>query len=404
MRRGGASSVIRSCHSASPPPIESLTEDETAMQDMVRRFAREQIGPLVKEMDEQGGMPDSLVRSIFDHGLMGLEIHQDHGGVGASFTSTCLVIEEMSKVDMGSSLLVDVHNTVVAGLIEKLGNKLQKEKYLPRLATEWVGCFCLSEETSGSDAFALKTRAVQDGEDWILNGTKMWISAAPIGSLYIVLANANPGEKHRGISCFLVERDFPGVSIGPKENKMGIRTSETATVILEDVRVPAENVLGELGMGYKYAITMLNEGRVGIGAQLVGVAQGCLDHTIPYLLQRKQFGQPIYNFQGMQHQVAIAQTRVQAARSMVYDTARRIQAGLPFTKEAAMAKYYASEVACYTTSKCIEWMGGVGVTKDYPIEKYYRDCIVGTIYEGSSNMQLNTIARQIAQEYMNKAN
>ena len=387
----------RCMHTGSP--IEVLSPEEQAVDDMVRRFAKDKVSPLVREMEEMKEIPDSLVEACFSHGLMGLEVGQEYGGVGASYPATCRAIEELAKVDMGTSLLVDGHNTVVAGLVYREANEQQKQKYLPKLVTNWVGSFCLSEESAGSDAFSLKTRATRDGDDWLINGSKMWTSHSPFAKFFLVMANAEPGRGTYGISCFMVEKDSDGVHVGKRENMLGLLNSPTAPVKFDNVRVPAENLIGDVGMGYKYAITALNRGRVAIAAQMVGVAQGCLDNTIPYLQQREQFGKPIYEFQSLQHQVAISQTRVEAARALVYNTARRIEAGLPHTKQAAMAKYYASEVASHTTSKCIDWMGAVGFTKDYPVEKYYRDCKVGTIYEGTSNMQLNTIAKILGEEY-----
>nr|CAD7457683.1 unnamed protein product [Timema tahoe] len=331
--------------------------------------------------------------------LMGIEIGTEYGGTGSTFFSSILVVEELSKVDPSVSLYVDIHNTLVNALIMKIGTPKQKQRYLPRLAQDTGGCFCLSEAQSGSDAFAMKTVAKKTGSDYIINGTKMWISNADIGGVFLVMANANPSAGYKGITCFIVDRDSPGLSIGKRENKLGLKASGTCVVHFDNVRVPESNILGEFGKGYKYAAGFLNEGRIGIGAQMLGLAQGCLDATIPYTLERIQFGKKIYSFQSMQHQIAEVSTQVEAARLLVYNAARLQEAGLPFVKQACMAKYFAAEVAATTTRKCIDWMGGVGFTKDYPQEKFYRDSKIGSIYEGTGNMQLSTIAKYIEKEY-----
>lgn len=379
-------------------PVTVLSEEESLMKNTAFKFANERIKPLVKEMDEQSHMPDSLVKELFDNGLLGVEIPAAYGGSESTFFASNLIIEEIAKVDMSVSVLIDIQNTLINTLFMKLGTEEQKTQYLPRLATDTVGSFCLSEPESGSDAFSLKTQAVKQGDEYVLNGSKCWISNAEHAGMFLVMANAKPTDGYKGITCFIVDSDTPGLEIGKKEDKLGIRASSTCMLHFENVRVPESNILGEFGHGYRYAIEMLNEGRIGIGSQLIGVAQGCLDNTLPYVMERRQFGQPVWKFQGMQHQIATIATQIEAARLLVYNAARLKEANLPFTKQAAMAKYYASEVACNTTTKCIEWMGGVGFTKDYPIEKYYRDCKVGTIYEGTSNIQLNTIAKHMEME------
>jgi short/branched chain acyl-CoA dehydrogenase len=379
-------------------PLDAFSDDEKAMQESARKFAQERIQPLIKEMEETCTMPRSLIKDLFEQGLMSIDVEEKYGGVGATFFSSILVIEELAKVDMAPTVMVDIHNTLNNRLVRVLGTEEQKQKYLTRMTKDTVTSFCLSEAGSGSDAFAMRTQAVQDGNHFILNGSKMWISNAAEAGLFFVMANAKPSAGYKGITTFIVERDTPGFSIGKKENKLGIRASSTCQIHFDNVKVPVENVLGKVGDGYKYAITSLNEGRIGIASQLVGVAQGCFDHTFPYVIERKQFGKRIWDFQGMQHQMAHVHSQIAAARLAVYNAARRKEAGLPFTKEAAVAKYLAAEVACLSTSKCIEWMGGVGFTKDFPVEKFYRDCKIGTIYEGTNNMLLNTIAKQLERE------
>ncbi|KAI0209703.1 Short/branched chain specific acyl-CoA dehydrogenase, mitochondrial [Lamellibrachia satsuma] len=380
------------------PPLTALTEEEQMMKVSVAKFAREVVGPLVKEMDEISHMPASLIKDLFDHGFMGVEIDEKYNGTGSTFFGTNIVIEELAKVDMSVSVLVDIQNTLINMLIMRYGTTEQQENYLPQLATNMVGSFCLSEPSSGSDAFALKTIATKHGECYTLNGEKMWISNAEHAAVFLVMANTNPSQGYRGITCFLVDVDSAGLTISKHEDKLGIRASSTCAIHFENVKVPESHILGELGMGYKYAIGMLNEGRIGIGSQLVGMAQGCLDNTLPYLLERKQFNKRIWDFQAMQHSVAELGTQIEAARLLVYNAARRKEAGMDFVKEAAMAKFYAAEVACITTRKCVELLGGVGISKEFPVEKYYRDCIVGTIYEGTRNMQLNTIAKIMEHE------
>ncbi|PAV84667.1 hypothetical protein WR25_00759 [Diploscapter pachys] len=382
-----------------PPPVTQLSEEEMAFKETVRRFGQDVLRPLVKEMDAQSKLPENVLKGCFDNGFMGIEIEDKYGGPNGSFFNTVIVVEELAKVDAGLSVVVDVQNTLVAPLVIRLGNEEQKQKYLPKLCTEWVGCFNLSEVGSGSDAFALKTSAKADGNDFIINGSKMWITNSNEANLFIVFANADPSKGYKGITAFLVERGTKGLSVGKKEDKLGIRSSSTCSVHFDNVRVPKSAILGEYGKGYKYAIECLNEGRIGIGAQMVGLAEGCFDQTIPYLQERKQFNTRLIDFQGMQHQIAQAAMEIEAARVLVYNAARLKENGLSAVKQAAMAKLYASQVATKVTSKCVEWLGGVGFTKEFPVEKYYRDCKIGTIYEGTSNIQLNTIAKLVDAEY-----
>lgn len=368
------------------------------MKESVAKLASEVIKPLVRKMDEESQCDPTVLKALFENGLMGIEIDSEYGGTNSTFFAANLVIEELAKVDPAISVMVDVQNTLINTLLKKLGTPAQKEKYLTRLATDMVGSFCLSEADSGSDAFAMRAAAVKQKDYFILNGTKIWITNAEHAGVFLVMANANPTAGYKGITTFIVDRDTEGLSIGKKEDKLGIRASSTCPVHLDNVKVPADNILGEFGLGYKYAIEMLNEGRIGIASQMLGLAEGCFNATVPYTLERKQFGKRIFDFQAMRHQIAHVATQIEACRSLVYNAARKKEAGQPFLKEAAMAKLYASELATMTTSKCIEWMGGVGFTKDYPIEKFYRDCKVGTIYEGTSNIQLNTIAKCLEAE------
>lgn len=330
---------------------------------------------------------------------MGIEVDEKYGGTGCNFMVTILTVEELSKIDPAVATLVAVHNTLVCSLILKVASEEHKQKYLPILAQQKAGSFCLTEPTSGSDAFGLKTIAKADGDDFIINGSKMWISNSDIAEVFIVFANADPSKKHRGITAFFVERSAPGLSIAKKEDKLGIRASGTCMVHFDNVRVHKSEILGEFGQGYKYAAGFLNEGRIAIGSQMLGLAQGCFDATIPYTLERKQFSQDIFSFQSMQHQIAEIATKIEAARLLVYNAARLVESKQPFVKEASMAKLYATEIAHDVTRKCIDWMGGVGFTKDFPQEKFYRDCKIGTIYEGTSNIQLSTIAKFIKNEY-----
>ncbi|XP_006867484.1 PREDICTED: short/branched chain specific acyl-CoA dehydrogenase, mitochondrial [Chrysochloris asiatica] len=369
------------------------------IRNTVKKFAQQQIAPLVSTMDENSEMDKSIIQGLFQQGLMGIEVDTKYGGTGASFFSSILVIEELAKVDASVAVLCDVQNTVINTLMRKHGTEAQKATYLTQLASEKVGSFCLSETGAGSDSFALKTRADKKGDYYVINGSKMWITNAEYAGLFLVMANVDLNMGYKGITCFIVDRDTEGFHIGKAENKMGIRASSTCPLTLENVKIPEANVLGQVGQGYKYAIGSLNEGRVGIAAQMLGLAQGCFDYTIPYIKEREQFGKRLFDFQGLQHQVAHVATQLEAARLLTYNAARLVEAGRPFIKEASMAKYYASEVAGLTTSKCIEWMGGVGYTKDYPVEKFFRDAKIGTIYEGTSNIQLSTIAKRIDAEY-----
>ncbi|XP_022107173.1 short/branched chain specific acyl-CoA dehydrogenase, mitochondrial-like isoform X2 [Acanthaster planci] len=379
-------------------PGNQLSEDELMMKEMVAKFAKEQISPLVREMDEKGETDMGIIQALFDNGLMGTEIPEVYGGPAASFFQSNIIIEELAKVDASIAVCNDVHNTLVTTLILQHGTEEQKRKYFPRLMTDTVGSFCLSEANAGSDAFALESKAIQDGDFYFISGSKMWITSAAFAGVFLVMANVDLSAGYRGITTFIVDRDTEGLTVGKKEDKLGLRASPTCEVHFDNVRVHKSQILGQIGHGYKYAISMLNEGRIGIAAQMVGLAQGALDNTIPYLMERKQFKQPLWDFQAVQHQVAHLSTQVEVARIMTYNAARMKDAGLPIVKEAAMAKYFSSEVATLVTSRCVELMGGVGFTKDYPIEKYYRDCKAGCIYEGASNIQLNTIAKCLQAE------
>lgn len=364
-------------------------------QSVVRKFAKDEIGPYVREMDEAGAFRKDLLRKFFELGLMGIEIPDTFGGQGGTFFQSILAIEELAAVDPSASVIVDVHNTLFINAILRWANDEQKRRYLPRIATDLLGAYGLSEAGSGSDAFALQTRARRDGDDWILNGRKLWITNAGEAGLFLIFANANLDAGYKGITCFMVERGFPGFQVGKKEDKLGIRASSTCELVLDDCRVPGSNVLGEVGKGYKIAIETLNEGRIGIGAQMLGLARAALDHALSYSKQRKQFGKAISEFQGVQFDLAQMATEVEATRLMVYNAARLREAGVPFLTEAAMAKFYASQTAENVASRAVEIFGGVGFTKDYPVEKLYRDAKIGRIYEGTSNMQRLTIAKQL---------
>nr|KAF6303389.1 acyl-CoA dehydrogenase short/branched chain [Myotis myotis] len=358
-------------------PLQTLSDEELMIQSAVKKFAREQVAPLVSTMDENAKMEKSVIQGLFQQGFMAVDVDAKYGGTGASFFSLVLVVEELAKVDASVALICDIQNTVVNGLVRKHGTEEQKAAYLSQLATAKVGSFCLSEAGAGSDSFALKTRAEKKGGHYVLNGSKMWISSAREAELFLVMANADPGAGYRGITCFVVDRDTEGFHVGKAENKLGIRASSTCPLTLEDVKVPEANVLG----------------------QMLGLAQGCFDYTVPYIKERMQFGKRLFDFQGLQHQVAQVATQLEAARLLTYNAARLVEAGKPFIKEAAMAKYYASEVAGLTTSRCIDWMGGVGYTRNCPVEKYFRDAKIGTIYEGASNIQLNTIGKHLDAAY-----
>ncbi|MGD0972979.1 MAG: acyl-CoA dehydrogenase [Candidatus Korobacteraceae bacterium] len=381
--------------SVAPQSLLALTEDEQLFRDSVRQFAEEAVRPLVKEMDEKGVFEHSLIEQFFQLGLMGIEIPEQYGGSGASFFEAILAVEELSRVDPSAAVVVDVQNTLVNNAILRWANEEQKKKYLPKMASEWVGAYALSEAGSGSDAFALQCRAQDKGDHWLLNGQKLWITNGKEASLFIMLTTVDPAAGYRGVTAFLVEKSFPGFSVGKKEDKLGIRASSTCELIMEDCKVPKENLLGEVGKGYKIAIETLNEGRIGIGAQMLGLAQGALDVAVKYAQERKQFGQPIANFQAIQFQLAQMATEVMAMRMMVYNVARMKDAGMPFLKEAAMTKLYCSQVAERVASMAVEILGGYGFTKDYPAEKFFRDSKIGSIYEGTSNMQLATIAKLV---------
>jgi len=379
-------------------PLTVLSEEEKMFQESVREFAIEKIRPLVHDMDRDAKMSKELIDSYFELGLMGVEIPEEYGGVGSTFFTAVVIVEELSHVDAACGVIVDVHNTLVNNALIRYGNEAQKKKYLSMLAKDTVGAYALSEAGSGSDAFALACKAQDKGDHYVLNGQKLWITSAAEAGIFIVFANINPDAGYRGITAFIVERDFPGFKVGKKEDKCGIRASSTCELILEDCKVPKENVLGEAGRGYKIAIESLNEGRIGIGAQMIGVARGALEHAIAYAKERRQFGKAIADFQGVQFQIAQAATDLEAARLLVYNAARMKDAGLPFVKEAAMAKLFSSQVTERVTSLCVEIFGGNGYTKEYPVEKFWRDSKVGKIYEGTSNMQLSTIAKIILTE------
>jgi butyryl-CoA dehydrogenase/short/branched chain acyl-CoA dehydrogenase len=377
------------------PPLTQLSEEERMFQSSAREFAEKEIGPEVAAMDREGVFKRELIDDFFAQGFMALEVPESYGGSGGSFFMSVLAIEEFSRVDASAGVVIDVQNTLVNNALLRWANESQKKKYLPRLARDTVGAYALSEPHSGSDAFALSTQAKEAGENYVLNGRKLWITNAKEARLFIIFATINRELGYKGITAFLVERSTPGFTVGKKEDKLGIRASSTCELILEDCRVPRSNVLGEVGKGYKVAIETLNEGRIGIGAQMVGVARGALEHAIRYAQERHQFGKPIAEFQAIQFQLARLATHVEAARLMTYNAARLKDSGLPFLKEAAMAKYFCSLVAERVASECVEVYGGYGFTKDYPAEKYLRDSKIGTIYEGTSFMQLQTIAKVI---------
>src|SRR5579871_1447927 len=376
-------------------PLTVLSEEEKMFRDTVRRFASERIRPHVRAMDEAGVFRKELLKEMFQLGLMGIEIPEEFGGQGGNFFMAVLAIEALAAVDPSAAVIADVQNTIANNILLRWGNDEQKRRYLPQLSNTAVASFALSEAGSGSDAFAMATRAIRDGDHFRITGRKLWITNAAEAGLFFLFANANPEAGYRGITCFLIEREFPGFQVGKKEDKLGIRASSTCELILDDCRVPAANVLGEVGRGYKIAIETLNEGRIAIGAQMVGLAQGALDHSIAYAKERQQFGKPIADFQGVQFELAEMATEVEAARLLVYNGARLRDAGLPFVTEAAMAKYFTSQIAERVASRAVEIFGGVGFTKDYPVEKLYRDSKIGRIYEGTSNMQKMAIAKQI---------
>ncbi|KZT13166.1 acyl-CoA oxidase [Laetiporus sulphureus 93-53] len=385
----------------SEPPVNSLdsfTEEEQMLRESVARFAQDVVAPKVREMDENEMMDPTVVKGLFEQGLMGIETSSEFGGAESSFTSAIIAIEELAKVDPSVSVLCDVHNTLVNTILRKYANKEQQQKWLPLLSESKLGSFCLSEAASGSDAFALQTRAVKDGDHWVINGSKMWITNSYEADVFLIFANADPSKGYKGITCFIATKDM-GIEIAKKEQKLGIRASSTCSLSFDDLRVPEENVIGGVGKGYKIAIEILNEGRIGIAAQMLGLAQGAFEKAVPYTLQRTQFGQPVGTFQGLSFQQARAATEIEAARLLTYNAARRKEEGRPFVQQAAMAKLYASEVAQRVSGAAIEWAGGVGFTRETGIEKYWRDSKIGAIYEGTSNIQLLTIAKLIQKQY-----
>src|ERR1051325_1926866 len=378
-----------------PQPLVVLTEDEVLFRDNVRQFADETIRPKVREMDDKSVFDHGLIEQFFQLGLMGIEIPEQYGGAGGRFFEAILAVEELSRVDASAGVIVDVQNTLVNNALLRWGNEDQKKRYLPRMASDLLGAYALSEAGSGSDAFALQTRASLKGSEYVLNGRKLWITNGKEAGLFVLFATIDPSAGYKGITAFLVEKDFPGFSVGKKEDKLGIRASSTCELILEDCKVPKENVLGEPGKGYKIAIETLNEGRIGIGAQMVGVARGAWEYAVKYAQERKQFGKAIGDFQGVQFQLAQMATDIEAARMLVYNAARMKDARMNFVKEAAMTKLFASQVAERVTSLAIDIYGGYGFTQDYPVEKFWRDCKSGKIYEGTSKMQLATIAKLV---------
>jgi alkylation response protein AidB-like acyl-CoA dehydrogenase len=381
--------------SAAPSPLVALTEDEVLFRENVRQFADENIRPKVREMDEKGVFEKGLIDQFFQLGLMGIEIPEQYGGAGGSFFEAILAVEEVSKVDPSAGVIVDVQNTLVNNALLHWTTDDQKKRYLPRQASNTVGAYALSEASSGSDAFAMQTRAEKKGSDYVLNGQKLWITNGKEADTFILFATLDPAAGYKGITAFIVEKSFPGFSVGKKEDKLGIRASSTCELILEDCKVPGNNVLGEAGKGYKIAIETLNEGRIGIGAQMLGLARGAWESALKYSQERKQFGKSISDFQGIQFQLAQMATEIEAVRMLVYNAARMKDAGMNFVKEAAMTKLFASQVAERVSSLAVEIYGGYGFTKDYPVEKFFRDSKIGKIYEGTSNMQLQTIAKLV---------
>jgi alkylation response protein AidB-like acyl-CoA dehydrogenase len=383
---------------APPQALTILTEEERLFAASVRQFAEAEIKPHVRQMDAEGRLKPEVIQKCFELGLMGIEPAEEYGGQGGTFFMACLAIEELARVDPSVSVFVDVNNTLVLNALMRWGTEEQKQNYMPRLAKDTVGAYALSEASSGSDAFALQTRAADQGDHYLLNGRKLWITNSLEAGLFLLFANVDPGKGYKGITAFIVEKDAPGFSVGHKEDKLGIRASSTCELILEDCRIPKENVLGEVGKGYKIAIETLNEGRIGIGAQMLGLAQGAYECALAYTKERKQFGQAISEFQGVQFQLAEMATEIEAVRLLVYNAARLKDAGEPFIKQAAMAKLYASLAAERIASRAVDLFGGYGYTKDYPVEKFYRDSKIGQIYEGTSNMQRQTIAKMLLAE------
>jgi len=382
-------------NAAPPMPVTLLTDDERMIQDSVRKWANHDLKPLVREMEKNELISPSIIQELYTQGYMSLEIPEKYGGVGMNFTSACITIQEISRIDPSIALMVDVHNTLVVNAIRFWASEFLQDKYLPKLATDSVSAFCLSETNAGSDAFSMSTTAKlsSDGSHYVINGTKSWITSAREAALLLVFCNADPSKGYKGITAFLVDTNSPGVQIGKPESKLGLKASSTCQIFFDDVKVDADHVLGEVGQGYKYCIEILNEGRIGIAAQQIGIAKGCLDVVMPYLNEREQFGQKLLNMPALQQQYAQAATELHAAEVMMLNSCRLKENGLPFVKEAAMTKLFASQVAEKISSQSIEWLGGIGYTTDMIVEKFYRDCKVGSIYEGSSNIQRQTIAK-----------
>ncbi|KIM84031.1 hypothetical protein PILCRDRAFT_819063 [Piloderma croceum F 1598] len=378
--------------------LDTFSDEEQMLRESVQRFATDIVGPKVREMDEKEQMDPTVVKGLFEQGLMGIETSAEHGGAESSFTSAIIAIEELAKVDPSVSVMCDVHNTLVNTIFRKYATKEQQDKWLPQLSENKLGSFCLSESASGSDAFALQTRAKKDGDHWIINGSKMWITNSYEAEIFLIFANIDPSKGYKGITCFVATKDM-GIQIAKKEQKLGIRASSTCTLNFDDLKVPAANVIGGEGLGYKLAIEILNEGRIGIAAQMLGLAQGAFNAAVPYTYSRSQFGQPVGTFQGMAFQIAQAAIDIETARLLTYNAARRKEEGKSFTKEAAMAKYWSSVIAQRVSGQAIEWTGGVGFTRETGIEKFWRDSKIGAIYEGTSNIQLQTIAKFIQKEY-----
>jgi alkylation response protein AidB-like acyl-CoA dehydrogenase len=378
--------------------VTTLSEDEAAFRDAVREFAEGEIKPLVSKMDHDAQLEPSLIPKLFEMGLMGIESPEKYGGAGGSFFMACLAVEELARVDGSVSVLVDVQNTLVTNAFLRWGNEAIRQKYLTQMARQSVGAYALSESTSGSDAFALKLRAENKGDKWVLNGSKLWITNGKEASTFIVFATIDPALGYKGITAFVVEKGFKGFSVGKKEDKLGIRASSTCELLFENCEVPKDNILGEVGKGYKIAIETLNEGRIGIGAQMVGIAQGAFEATVNYVKSREQFGKNLASFQGVQFQIAEMRVQLEASRLLVYNAARLKDSNQPFIEEAAMAKLYASRAAEKIASMAIDLFGGNGFTREYPVEKFWRDAKIGQIYEGTSNMQLQTIAKMEMQD------
>lgn len=377
------------------PPLTNLSEEEQLLRANVQIFAKNEISPLVREMDESAAIPRNLIDQLFSLGLMGIEVPEQYGGANGYFFLSILAVEELARVDPSIAVMVDVQNTLVINAIKRWGSENIQKSFLPILASKAIGAYALSEVGSGSDAFSLTSRAIRDGESYVLTGQKAWITNAVEADIFIIFANENRKAGHRGITAFVVERSTPGFSVGKKEDKLGIRASSTCQIILDECRVSAANILGEPGEGYKVAIETLNEGRIGIAAQMVGLAQGALDHALSYVQERQQFGKALSEFQAIQFQLAQAATELEAARLMTYNAARLHDSNKPFLTEGSMAKLFTSQVAERVTSLAVQLLGGVGYTKDYPVEKFYRDAKIGQIYEGTSNLQLQTIAKQM---------